>query len=331
MAGVVKWMKPDRNSTRRFHISEIMKYTDPTTGYRLDRRRFLRAAAMPLAALALPSIAGRAIAAAEAPWRMRLAFSSVMFADLPIEEACERAAKLGFDAIDIWGPFDNCTHLTDAAERLGPDGLRQLLARHRLTLASFTTYTNKAEPAGFPAHAEFIGRFGGGVVVRESEYTRVKPENLTKAMHAFFEKLKPQIEQAAASKVRLAIENHGGALLNTSDSFKAFVDLNPEPRHVGLAVAPYHLQHIKAAVDEVIRTAGSQLLFFYAWQAADGMNQLPGHGPADFVPWIKALAEIRYQGFVNPFMHGHPTAESLSEGLTKACDHLKDCERRALG
>ena len=297
----------------------------------LDRRQFLRRAAVPLAALALPGLAGRAHAAPATPWRMRLAFSSVMLAELPIEEVCARAAKLGFEAIDIWCPFDRCKHLTDVVARLGPDGLKQLLAKHQLTLASFTTYSTAQETVGFPAYAEFIGKFGGGLVVRESQYIRVKPEELTAAMRGFFEKLKPQIDQAIAAKVRLAIENHGDALLSTPDSFKAFVDLNPAPQHVGLAVAPYHLQTIKASVEDVIRSAGSQLMFFYAWQNAAGINQLPGHGPADFVPWLKALAHINYQGFVNPFMHGNPAPEEVSTGLTKASAYLKDCHARAIG
>lgn len=262
---------------------------------------------------------------------MKLAFSSVMLAELPIEEVCAYAAKLGFEAIDIWCPFDTCTHLADVVARLGPDGLKTLLAKHKLSLASFTAYTGKQEPVGFPAYADFIGNFGGGVVVRGSDYTDVKPENLTAKMRAFFEKLKPQIEKAAETKAKLAIENHHSALLSSPDSFKAFVDLNPAPQHVGLAIAPFHLQNLKASVEDVIRTAHSQLLFFYAWQSADGMNQLPGHGPADFVPWIKALAEINYQGYVNPFLHGHPTPEALSAALTKACAYLKECHRKAVG
>jgi len=293
----------------------------------LDRRQFIRATA---AALALPRLLDRAHAAPASPWRMRLAFSSVMLAELPIEEVCSRAAKLGFEAIDIWCPFDRCKHLADVASRLGPEGLKQLLAKHQLAVASFTTYTTAQEAVGFPAYADFIGKSGGGLVVRESQYIRVKPEELTAAMRNFFEKLKPQIEQAAAAKVRLAIENHGDALLSTPDSFKAFVDLNPAPQHVGLSVAPYHLQNIKASVEDVIRTASSQLLFFYAWQSAAGINQLPGHGPADFVPWLKALANINFQGFVNPFMHGNPTPEELAVGIAKACAYLKDCHKRAI-
>lgn len=307
-----------------------MNSTDLTISQPLGRRQFIRTAAVPLAALAVPGLSGLARAAPTSPWRMRLACSSVMFSALPIEDVCARAALLGFEAIDIWCPFDRCKHLADVATRLGPDGLKQVLAKHKLALGSFTTYCTKSEAVGFPAYADFIGRFGGGVVVRESQYINVKPAELTATMRAFFEKLKPQIEQAAQAKVRLAIENHGDALLGTPDSFKAFVDLNPAPRHVGLAIAPYHLQAISAAVDEVIATAGSQLLFFYAWQKGGGMSQLPGHGPADFLPWLKALAKINYQGFVNPFMHGNPQPEEVAAGLVKACAYLKDCHARAV-
>lgn len=303
----------------------------PKTKNILGRRQFLLRTAVPLAALTLPGMRGLAGGPTASAWQMRLAFSSVMLAGLPIEEVCERAARLGFEAIDIWCPFDNCNHLTDVVSRLGPEGLKELLAKHRIALSSFTTYTTKKEAVGFPAYADFIGKYGGGLVVRESEYVQVKPEDLTSAMKNFFEKLKPQIEKAAATKVRLAIENHGDALLGNPDSFKAFVDLNPAPEHVGLAVAPYHLQNIKASVEDVIRTAGSQLLFFYAWQSARGMNQLPGHGSADFLPWLKALEEVNYQGYVHPFMHGNSTPENLTEGIAKAVHYLKDCRQRSTG
>ncbi|MBE7504285.1 MAG: hypothetical protein HS113_29150 [Verrucomicrobiales bacterium] len=81
-----------------------------------SRRRFLKQAAGASTVFAAPNIftgsffglSGRAIAEPVSPWRMRLAFSSVMLAELPIEEVCARAAQMGFEAIDIWCPFDNC-------------------------------------------------------------------------------------------------------------------------------------------------------------------------------------------------------------------------------
>jgi hypothetical protein len=42
-------------------------------------------------------------------------------------------------------------------------------------------------------------------------------------------------------------------------------------------------------------------------------------------PWVEALAAIRYRGYVNPFMHGHPEADVMSANLGKSRDYLKDC------
>jgi sugar phosphate isomerase/epimerase len=249
---------------------------------------------------------------------MRLATSSVMFAELPIEQVCERVARLGLEALDIWCPFGPCKHLDDVDQRLGGQGLKELLAKHKLALCAFSVYG-----VGLARYAKLIRDFGGGVVVRESQYGKFKPEELIAQMRGFFEKLKPQIEQAAECRARLAIENHGNAILDSLDSIKAFVDLNPAPKHVGVALAPYHLQTSQASVEQAIALCGSQLLFFYAWQHAPDFKQLPGHGPTDFTPWLKALAKIGYAGHVTPFMHGHPPADEMEKAVAKARDYLK--------
>jgi DNA-binding helix-hairpin-helix protein with protein kinase domain len=99
---------------------------------------------------------------------------------------------------------------------------------------------------------------------------------------------------------------------------------------VGIALAPYHLQARKDSVEEAIAAAGKQLFFFYAWQHAPGTGQLPGHGPADFTPWIAALAKAGYAWPVNPFMHGHPDPETMSAALAKAKAHLVACHAKAV-
>ena len=94
-------------------------------------------------------------------------------------------------------------------------------------------------------------------------------------------------ELAEKHKSYLAIENHGNALLCSQDSFKAFVDNNTSSR-LGIALAPYHVQRQKESVTEAIRICGKQLLFFYAWQSYKGLEQLPGIGPTDMTPWMRA-------------------------------------------
>lgn len=281
----------------------------------MNRRQFLTLATAAAAAnLLQPSSVA---ASSESGWRMRLATSSIQFKDLPIEKACERIAALGFEAIDIWSGYENCPHLDDAAKRLGGDGLKELLARHKLKLCSFSTYVG-----GYARYAELLGTAGGGVAI-EGSTGPCKPEELRNRMKDYLEGLKPLVALAEKHDSYLAIENHGNALLDSIDSLRAFVDLNPSPR-LGIALAPYHLQAIGASVPEAIQACGPQLFFFYAWQNAPDMGQLPGHGPTDFKPWLEALARIRYGRYVNPFMHGHPAPDEMSAALAKSVQYLKN-------
>ncbi len=256
-------------------------------------------------------------------WTMRLSTSTIMFTALPVEQACERIASLGFEAVDIWSAHAGCPHLDDVLQRLGGEKLKDLLGKLKLRLFAFSVYRG-----GYRKYAELLGQADGGVAVRGSA-GKCQPEELTARMKAFFEGLKPDAELLEKHHSTLAIENHGNALLDSVDSFKAFVDLNPFPR-VGIALAPYHLQSLKDSVEEAIAVAGKQLLFFYAWQKAGGTGQLPGHGPTDFTPWIAALAKAGYAGCVNPFMHHEPEPEAMAAALEKSRDYLKECYARAV-
>jgi sugar phosphate isomerase/epimerase len=291
-----------------------------TTVHEIGRREFLARAAVATAGVGL--LGARPAWGGKTPWKMRLSASSIDFTKLKIEQACERIAALGFEAIDIWSPHAGCPHLDDVQSRLGPQGLKELLAKHGLKLYAFSVYSG-----GYPKYAELLGKAGGGVAVNGSP-GKCPPSELTARMKAFIESLEGQLETAEKYNSYIAIENHGGALLSSLDSFKAFVDNNKNPR-LGLAVAPYHLP--AASVAEAITIAGGQLLFFYAWQNGGGLKQLPGHGPTDFTPWLAALAKIDYKWYVNPFMHDEPAPEEMSKALEKSRDYLKGCYEKAVG
>lgn len=278
----------------------------------MNRRHFVELAAASSAALATGCVTPLS-----SRWHLWQSTSSIHFKSLPIEQACERIAGLGFTGIDLWCAYDGCPHLDDALNRLGSGGLKALLASHRLSLCAFSTYVG-----GYPKYAELLGGLGGGLAIQGSAGP-CAPAELSAKMRAFFESLKPLADLAEQHDSRLAIENHGQSLLDSLDSFKAFVDLNPFPR-VGIALAPYHLQAGGASVEEAIRVAGSQLLFFYAWQNAEGLAQLPGHGPTDFKPWLEVLRSIGYHRFVNPFMHGHVEPDVIATALARSRDYLKE-------
>jgi len=291
----------------------------------MQRREFLTSAASGAAAACAAVCGIKAAGAADpaAPWQMRLSTSSIHYLHLPIEQACERIAALGFPGIDIWSAHAGCPHLDDVAKRLGPNGLRAVLEKTKLKLFAFSVYAG-----GYARYAELLGCVGGGVAVQGSAGP-CPPAELTARMKAYLESLKPAAELAEKHNSYLAIENHGHALLDSLDSFKAFVDLNRSPR-IGIALAPYHVQGLKASVEQAIEICGPQLFFFYAWEHAGGTKQLPGHGPTDFTPWIAALAKVRYRGYVNPFMHGDLPAEEMSQALAKSRDYLQGCYAKAV-
>lgn len=278
----------------------------------IDRRRFIQGA------MAAVAIGPRALAADAPKWTMRLSTSSIHYRRLPIEQAVERIGKLGFEAIDIWCAYHQCPHLDDALARLGPEKLADLLQRHKLKLFAFSVYVG-----GYRKYAELLGKCGGGVAIRGSAGP-VKAGDLVPSMKKFLEGLKPELDLCEKHNSTLAIENHGNALLDSLDSFKAFADLNQNPR-LGIALAPYHVQAAKQSVEDSILACGKQLLFFYAWQNAPGVKQLPGHGPADFKPWLQALAKVEYRGYVNPFMHDEPEPDEMDQALAKARDYLGGC------
>ena len=257
-------------------------------------------------------------------WKTKLATSSVMFDRLPIEQVCERAARLGLRGLDIWAPFRwggaQCKHLEDVKTRLGGKGLRELLTRHKLEVAAFTIYSNKLSQ-----YWELIRDYGGGIVVRSAGAGKMNdPKEVIPRMRKLFESRKLDVELAEKCDARLAIENHAGDVLSTPDTFKAFVELNPNPKRIGIAFAPYHLQQYKTPMEDVIKIAGSQCLFFYAWQKGDGYAQMPGVGPVDFTPWIRALAEINYPHYSSIFMHGHPPADEMEAAVSKSRDYMLD-------
>jgi len=123
-------------------------------------------------------------------WRMRLSTSSIHFMQLPIEQACEQIAKLGFEAIDIWSAHADCPHLDEVLNRLGPDGLKKVLEKNNLKLFAFSVYKGRYE-----GYAELLGKAGGGVAVQGSAKP-CKPEELSTRMKEFIESLKPLAELA---------------------------------------------------------------------------------------------------------------------------------------
>ncbi len=292
----------------------------------LTRRQLLGTAAAAVAATPIASLLARPTED-KPTWEMRLSTSSLHYRSLPLEEACRRVAALGFEGIDVWSHFEwagpLCEHLERGVEQLGPAKFATLLQEHKLKLFSASCYSVPVN-----RFAAKLGELGGCVIVRGSGPVEVPADgkvtisDLKSQIKRFIESLKEELDLAQQYHCTLAIENHSGSsLLNKLDSIKIFTDVN-KYEQLGIALAPYHVQLNQESVEETIRAAGSQLKFFYAWQHGEGTDQLPGIGPTDMRPWLRALADIHYPGYVNPFMHFEPEPDTMDQVLGKSRAYL---------
>ncbi|MEM6364604.1 MAG: TIM barrel protein, partial [Planctomycetota bacterium] len=168
------------------------------------------------------------------------------------------------------------------------------------------------------------------------------------AIKRFVAQSQKTIELAGEHKVRIVVENHGSTMLDSFDAIDCFLDHIEHP-NLRLALAPAHLSsrsessELAESVARLIHRAGPRLDLFYAWQHGDGFRkalpmtrqrqQLPGTGPLDFAPAMKALAATRFTGVIEVMMHptprGIPIAPSIT-GVTDAIDQSHQYLRKCL-
>ena len=187
-----------------------------------------------------------------------------------------------------------------------------------------------------------------GMYLTDSWYWNQTPETRAWARR-FFEKMKPYVAAAEANGVTIAIENHGNSLLHHPDSLRYFAEFN-RSAHLGVALAPHHLHPWIEQLPTLIRDFGAkQIPFMYFQEHSAGISQkvakeielrqLPGFGGGlDYRPVIKALADIRYTGLVEIFMHPTPrgipilpTVAEITAAINCSRDYIEGCRREVLG
>lgn len=274
----------------------------------ITRRRFLRSSVLAtVGTLGFSVATGESLSLQSASEKkIRYSCSSINYSSLPLPEACRRIAGLGYEAIDVWSNIAGCPHLESVLNEYKVEGLRAMLDEHGLALGSFSTYAG-----GYERYAKLLGECGGGVAIQGSTGPAA-PGEMRSAMKAFLESIKPLGDLCRQYNSRLAVENHGDALLNTVDSFKWFLELNDDPQ-IGIALAPYHLLNLGESVADVIHLCGDRLFYIYLWQNEPGECQMPGVGSQPMGDWIAALRDIKFSGYANPFMHGEPEPDRMDD------------------
>jgi len=175
-------------------------------------------------------------------------------------------------------------------------------------LFSFSIYFTP--PARRTARLKLLGECGGQVAVLGVGRGGTVADAV--------ERLKPLVEIAEKSGVKVAAQNHGRHVLDSIASLREFVSIAASP-----ALAPFHIMRRRESVVEAIKAVGSKLFYFYAWQNAPGMRQLPGNGTLDFRPVLKALREVGSGGYINVFTHADAEKEEMTRALVESRRYLQ--------
>lgn len=304
---------------------------DPSRNSEYSRRQFCTQTAALTAGTALSSTLLSQAAQAEPkpePFRLNYILASCMYGEMKLATILPEVKKTHATHLDIWPRVHG--NQREQVDELGVEKTKKLLEKHDVKLGMITQY--KLGPLRLNQEMKLMNQLGATVIISGSK----GPHNVSGAeakagVKGFLEKMKPQIAAAEEHNVIIGIENHANALIHTPDSIRYFVDLN-KSKHIGIALAPYHLPQDPVLMAELIKHCGEQLVHFYAWEHGDGchrkipkvleMKQMPGRGPLDFKPIIQALKSINYQNWTSIFMHPVPRGIPILPGVEQVTHEI---------
>lgn len=252
---------------------------------------------------------------------MRLAICNETFGEMPLQQAVDLAASLGYtgwevapfmlgtDALAITPQQRNEYRRVVRAAGLQIIGLHWLLAKtegYHLTTPDADTRARTAKY--FEALIELCGDLcqdnsvgdTSGVMVLGSPLQRNRTEGVTTemAMKNAAEVLGGLGPMLDRHDVRIALEPLGpqeGNFLNTADETRRLKSLLPSPR-IGLHLDVKAMSSEPEDIPTIIRKHADWLIHFHA---NDPNRRGPGMGDVDFAPILNALQEVHYKGWVS--------------------------------
>ena len=298
--------------------------------FTLTRRAFVGGTAVATAGL----LGGRALRAATLrPFKLRYAVASSLYGGLSLTEILPEVPLTGANVIDLW-PRKHGTQREEADE-WGRARLTEALKRHGVSLGLTTRFD--LGPFGLAEELKYVAAMGGRMIVTggKGAVGLAGPE-LKEEVRRFVESMKPTLALAGEAGVQVAIENHSNNLINTPDSLRWMLEFSPG-QPIGVALAPYHLPQDPELLAGLIREMGPRLLLFYAWEYGRGcmkpmpleeeLMQMPGRGPLDYAPLLRALRDIRFDGLTEIFMHPTPRGRPILETATLVTEEINRARR----
>ena len=235
-----------------------------------------------------------------------------------LARGCERAAALGFDAVEIF---------PRSAEEVNARDLKHLLERHRLKLAGMGTGAGwvvrklrlsdpdleiRRRAKDFAAGiVDLAGGFGAPAVLGSMQGRwegRVKREQALGWLAEALEQLGPRAHALGVPLILEPLNRYETNLLNRVEETLAFLR-GLRTQNVKILCDLFHMNIEEANLAAALRLAGDSLGHVHF---ADSNRQAIGFGHTDVGPIAQALREIRYDGCISAEVLPLPDSEGAA-------------------
>lgn len=315
--------------TLQLHQNKMFERNDS-----ISRRNFLGGAVAAALPLGLGAVSDSVRAAESAfntgnrtPFRFHFITGSLLYGKQPLEKILPEMAKMNDEALDLWPPVhaDHRKYI----ELWGEKEFVRRLRQFNLTCEIITRYDLK--PDQLAGEFPVAQRIGAKMIITGFPRRR-KGQSVKSEIIEMVDTLAPLAEKAGKFGLKLGIENHSSMVLETFEAIHLFAEKIDNPECLGIALAPYHLPQDNQELARLIEALGPKLCHYYAWQHGNGcmkpmprekeLLQLPGRGPLDFAPMIRALEKIRYSHRTEIFMHATPRGNMIHDSIEQVTTEI---------
>lgn len=272
-------------------------------------------------------------------------------ADITLDMLLTDVKAIGFDGVELGNKFPR-----------DPAALKPIMARHGLAIVGGWYSSNllvrdaEAEIEALASHLALLEAMGSSVFIlaetsnavhgdrgsRLDTHPLLAPED----WQAFGERLNAVARYVGDRGLRFAYHHHLGTVVETRDELERFFDATGD--HVGLVLDTGHALYGGIEPLDIVRTRPERVAHVhckdvragrYRGFRADGtsfldgvvggMFTVPGDGDYDYAPFLRALADIDYSGWIVVEAEQDPAVADPRRYSQLGLDTLKALARQA--
>jgi sugar phosphate isomerase/epimerase len=242
----------------------------------------------------------------------------VFWDDLPA--ACAKAAKLGFDAIELFPPEPFHGGDVDVLRELLDDNGLSLAAvgtgagwvKHKLSFTAADEATREKALDFVKRMIDFAGPFGAPVIIGSMQGRAAdavtKPVAIRYLGHALF-KLDEHAAEYETPVLYEPINRYETNLVNALGDAVALITASGLT-NVKLLADLFHMNMEEVSLADAIRAAGKLVGHIHF---ADSNRKAAGMGHTDFIPVMNALRDIGYAGYLSAEVFPLPDPDAAAK------------------